>query len=77
MNLLDKSSVLKKYDELYLLDDFLEVILKIVIVDGKEEKYLKWKGRKEKRVSVSNETACDIYIDQETKIVTKEFYEKY
>lgn len=77
MNSLDKSSVLKKYGELYLLDDFLEVILKIVIVDGKEEKYLKWKGRIEKMVSASNETACDIYIDEETKRVTKEFYEKY
>lgn len=77
MNSVEKSAVLKKFGELYLLDDFLGVILKIVIVDGKEEKYLKWKGRQEKRVSVSNETACDIYIDQETKIVTKEFYEKY
>ncbi len=77
MNSLDKSSVLKKYGELYLLDDFLEVILKIVIVDGKEEKYLKWKGRKEKRVSASNETACDIYIDNDSRQVTKEYYETY
>lgn len=77
MTLKEKMSVLDKHGELYLLDDFLEVILKIVIVDGKEEKYLKWKGRKEKRVSAFNETACDIYIDHETKIVTKEFYEKY
>lgn len=77
MNSVEKSAVLKKFGELYLLDDFLGVILKIVIVDGKEEKYLKWKGRQEKRVSVSNETACDIYIDNDTKQVTKEFYEKY
>lgn len=77
MNSLDKSSVLKKYGELYLLDDFLEVILKIVIVDGKEEKYLKWKGRKEKRVASDNVTACDIYIDSGSEQVTKEIYEKY
>ena len=77
MNSVEKSAVLKKFGELYLLDDFLGVILKIVIVDGKEEKYLKWKGRQEKRVSVSNGTACDIYIDNDTKQVTKEFYEKY
>lgn len=77
MTLKEKMSVLDKFGELYLLDDFLGVILKIVIVDGKEEKYLRWKGRKEKRVSASNETACYIYIDEETKRVTKEFYEKY
>ena len=77
MNSLDKSSVLKKYGELYLLDDFLEVILKIVIVDGKEEKYLKWKGQKEKSVSIDNETACDIYIDNDSKQVSKSFYDNY
>lgn len=77
MNSVEKSAVLKKFGELYLLDDFLGVILKIVIVDGKEEKYLKWKGRQEKRVSVSNETATDIYIDDASRKVTKEFYEQF
>ena len=77
MTLEEKVAVLKTNGELYLLDDFIGVILKIVIVGGKDEKYLKWKGRKEKNVSASNETACDIYIDEKTKRVTKEFYEKY
>lgn len=73
----EKKAVLNKNGELYLFDDFLEVILKVVVTESGEEKYLKWKGRKEKRVELSNETACDIYIDNETKIVTKEFYERY
>lgn len=77
MTLKEKIAVLKEQGELYLLDDFLEVILKIVIVDGKEEKYLKWKGRKEKRVASDNGTACDIYIDSGSEQVTKEIYEKY
>lgn len=77
MNSVDKAAVLQKHGELYLLDDFLGVMLKIIIVDGKEEKYLKWKGRKEKRVASDNETACDIYIDSGSEQVTKEIYEKY
>lgn len=77
MTLKEKMSVLDKFGELYLLDDFLGVILKVVRNDGIDVKFLKWKGRKEKKVSVFNETACDIYIDNGTKQVTKEFYEKY
>ena len=73
----EKKAMLDKNGELYLFDDFLEVILKVVVTESGEEKYLKWKGRKEKIVELSNETACDIYIDNETKIVTKEFYERY
>lgn len=78
MTLNEKIAVLKKQGELYLLDDFLEVVLKVVCVkNGEIVQYLKWKGRNEKRVESNNETACDIYIDEETKRVTKEFYEKY
>ena len=73
----EKVAVLKNNGELYLLDDFLGVILKIVLLEDGEEKYLKWKGRNEKKVALSNNTACDIYIDSGSKQVTKEFYEKY
>ena len=73
----EKFAVLKEKGELYLLDDFLGVILKVVLSDTEEEKYLKWKGREEKRVALSNETACDIYIDNESKVVTKDYYEKF
>ena len=78
MTLEEKIAVLKKHRELYLLDDFLGVVLKICFThNGEVVKYLKWKGGKEKKVEDGNETACDIYIDQETKIVTNDFYEKY
>lgn len=77
MTLEEKVAVLKKNGELYLFDDFLEVVLKIVLTEKGEEKYLKWKGRLEKRVALSNETAFNIYTDNESKKVTKEFYEKY
>lgn len=77
MTLEEKISVLKKQGELYLFDDFLGVVLRIVRKDDICEKYLKWKGQKEKRVSIDNETACDIYIDNDSRQVTKEFYEKY
>ena len=73
----EKLKILKRDGELYLLDDFLGVILKIVLTDSGEEKYLKWTGREEKHVALSNETACDIYIDNESKKVTKEFYERF
>lgn len=77
MNPSEKVAVLKKHGELYLFDDFLEVVLKLVVKGNKIEKYLKWKGRKEKKVDASNETACDIYIDSASRMVSKEFYEKF
>lgn len=78
MTLKEKVAVLKKHGELYLLDDFLGVVLKMSSThNGEVVKCLKWKGRQEKVVEDGNETACDIYIDSSSRQVTKEFYEKY
>ena len=78
MTLKEKTAVLIENGELYLYDEFLGVVLKLVKTDkGVVEKFLKWKGRSEKKVEHSNETALDIYIDSASKRVTKDFYEKY
>ena len=58
-NILQKK--LQAGEEVYILDDFEESAIRLVLENGKTNAFIKHKGgRSEKEISQSNETVCEI-----------------
>lgn len=50
-------------EEVYILDDFEESAIRLVLENGKTNTFIKHKGgRSEKEISQSNETVCEIIL---------------
>lgn len=60
-NILQKK--LQAGEEVYILDDFEESAIRLVLENGKTNAFIKHKGgRSEKEISQSNETVCEIIL---------------
>ena len=60
-NILQKK--LQAGEEVYILDDFEESAIRLVLENGKTNAFIKHKGsRNEKEISQSNETVCEIIL---------------
>ena len=60
---------------IYLLDDFEEVVVRLVYEDDRTKSFLKHRGRKEIELPQSNETICNVILGG--KEISKYEYDSY
>ncbi|MCH4154854.1 MAG: hypothetical protein LKF31_00970 [Muribaculaceae bacterium] len=75
MDITQIGSLLLKYGEIYLLDDFEEIAVRLTLSEGCTIAHLKHKGNGEVPISQSEKVVFDVKLGGE--LISKEVYEAY